>query len=570
LAALGIAVIVTFRETIIQQLPFGSEKFLLAIVGTVVTLLGAVIKMNSRTAQNKNADYLRPISWRWVAAGVFVAAISAWAVTSWLLSIAGDDPGRKLDAIKTGLTVGAGAGGIIALLVATRRQWLQERTHIHDREIARATQYDATERRVTELYAKAAEQLGSEKAAVRLAGLYSLERLAQNHEEYRQTIVSVLCAYLRMKITDDASAASSSLSEQEQQVRLTAQDILTRHLHYDQEAESSEFWPGMSLVLDGAHLISFRLDGAKIDSASFADCIFQGGGRFFGTAFEGPATFRGAVFSGVTSFSECVFGGTARFSEARFQEAVAFRRATFKEQAVFVAVEFGQSVTFASSRFDNLAKFTSVKFVDSARFSGSTFGGIADFEDACFEAEAIFSATEFYKLANYRRCKFLASSKFRGATFHGRTTFKRVQFDLRATYEGCTFANVALFGGSVFAGRADFRKITFLDLASFSGVEFKFAARFEGSYFDRANFASAVFFGRAGFGESTFAGEGQFRNVQFLGLIKFNGDAQSADVDFAGSFSEGANIGECILPFGWQIADDGSRRSFVHLSSVQP
>ena len=49
-----------------------------------------------------------------------------------------------------------------------------------------------------ELYAEAVEQLGHEKAPVRLGALYSLLRLAQDDPERRQTIVNVTCAYLRM------------------------------------------------------------------------------------------------------------------------------------------------------------------------------------------------------------------------------------------------------------------------------------------------------------------------------------------------------------------------------------
>ena len=51
---------------------------------------------------------------------------------------------------------------------------------------------------VTELYTKAVEQLGSDKAPVRLGGLYALERLAQDNPAQHQTIVNVICAYLRM------------------------------------------------------------------------------------------------------------------------------------------------------------------------------------------------------------------------------------------------------------------------------------------------------------------------------------------------------------------------------------
>src|SRR3712207_12355 len=54
---------------------------------------------------------------------------------------------------------------------------------------------------VTESYAKAVEQLGHDQAPVRLGAMYSLERLAQDNPPRRQTIVDVLCAYLRMPYT---------------------------------------------------------------------------------------------------------------------------------------------------------------------------------------------------------------------------------------------------------------------------------------------------------------------------------------------------------------------------------
>ena len=101
---------------------------------------------------------------------------------------------RAIDAIRTGLSAAVGTGGAFALLLAFRRQRSTEVSAVH-------TITDATERRVTELYAKAADQLGSDKAPVRLAGLYALERLAQDNPSQRQTIVNVICAYLQMPYT---------------------------------------------------------------------------------------------------------------------------------------------------------------------------------------------------------------------------------------------------------------------------------------------------------------------------------------------------------------------------------
>jgi len=59
----------------------------------------------------------------------------------------------------------------MALLPTARRQRYTELTLVR-------TDRDATERRITELYTKAAELLGSGQVSVRMAGLYALERLA--------------------------------------------------------------------------------------------------------------------------------------------------------------------------------------------------------------------------------------------------------------------------------------------------------------------------------------------------------------------------------------------------------
>ena len=181
--------------------------------------------------------------------------ITAFVVTTWLLAIAShakpgtDQANARLDAVRTGLAAGAGAGAAVGLMLAFRRQ--------HHQEIATdLTDRDATERRITELYTKAVEQLGNDKAPVRLGGLYALERLAQDNPAHRQTIVNVICAYLRMPFSPTAPASkpepeateapeepaaetetrtdgTGDTWQQERQVRLTAQRILAEHLRDD-------------------------------------------------------------------------------------------------------------------------------------------------------------------------------------------------------------------------------------------------------------------------------------------------------------------------------------------------
>src|SRR4029450_9487158 len=53
------------------------------------------------------------------------------------------------------------------------------------------------------------EQLGHEKAPVRLGALYSLDHLAQDNPQYRQTVVDVFCAYMRMPSTAPGSSLAA-------------------------------------------------------------------------------------------------------------------------------------------------------------------------------------------------------------------------------------------------------------------------------------------------------------------------------------------------------------------------
>jgi hypothetical protein len=87
----------------------------------------------------------------------------------------------RLDALKIGLSIGVGSGGVVALYLSWRRQDSTERTLAHQQDVhtatmahqdrvARATEHDAAERRLSELYLKAVEQLGSSQAAVRQGG----------------------------------------------------------------------------------------------------------------------------------------------------------------------------------------------------------------------------------------------------------------------------------------------------------------------------------------------------------------------------------------------------------------
>jgi hypothetical protein len=128
---------------------------------------------------------------------VVVAVVSGWLLWS---AYGGGTPAdiARLDAVRTTATIVLGTGGAAALLLTARRQRSAEQTLEHQREVAAITERDNLERRITELYAKAAEHLGSDKAPVRLAGVYALERLGQDNPSQRESVMSLFGAYLRM------------------------------------------------------------------------------------------------------------------------------------------------------------------------------------------------------------------------------------------------------------------------------------------------------------------------------------------------------------------------------------
>ncbi|WP_410607643.1 pentapeptide repeat-containing protein [Amycolatopsis sp. lyj-109] len=294
------------------------------------------------------------LNWRWIA----VTAVAVAAVTGGLLWLFLAWSGRpeapvRIDAVKTAFGIGAGAGGVFALWLATRRQRTLELQLAETTRVASVTERDLEERRVTELYTKAVEQLGSEKAPVRLGGLYALERLGQDNPKQRQTIVNVLCAYLRMPFegpehgirgADAVQRAGDAIGYDaaELQVRLAAQELLKTHLAADHPA----FWPGMSIDLQRATLVDFRLSGCAVVVADFSHAKFIGSVHIRGTTFAQKAGFYGSTFTSLANFDRSVFAegayfswatfeGVARFARTRSEGGLRFHHTTFAAEAVF-------------------------------------------------------------------------------------------------------------------------------------------------------------------------------------------------------------------------------------------
>jgi pentapeptide repeat protein len=328
-------------------------------------------------ARQRPSEPGRPLTIRVIVlGGVFVGLVGAGAVVALLYFYGGgtDRDRAGLDVVRTAGTLVVGAGGAIALLLTARRQRSTELTLEHQRQVAAAAERDAVEQRVTELYTHAVDQLGNDKAPVRLGGLHALERLAQNNPDQRQTIVDVICAYLRMPYAPPADAAPAEAHaryenrRQELQVRLTAQRILAAHLQPD---ATDAFWDEIDdLDLSEAHLYRLDLSGCHIQKAQFDRAQFSGYAVFNRAQFSGDAVFNGAQFGGDAWFGGARFSGNAEFDVAQFSRGVMFSEAQFNGYAVFGGAQFNGYAVFSGAQFSGNAVF------GGAQFSGYTvFGG---------------------------------------------------------------------------------------------------------------------------------------------------------------------------------------------------
>ena len=248
-------------------------------------------------------------------------------------------------------------------------------------------------------YTTAIEQLSSDKASIRLGGVYTLvglvdewladDKTIPNIEERRkegQVIINNLCAYIRSpfllaerakqldapyakdlqknfggdieKFNEDKQyfAQEKAALEEERQVRQSIIKEMREHL--SKNYSKSSFWSDLDYDFSNAHFFY---------PVNFNDSYFGASLNFFGATFT------------ETDFSEATFTQNANFS-----------RATFTQNANFFGATFTQA-NFIGATFTERADFFEATFTQNANFSRATFTERADFSRAIFHSEPSFT-----------------------------------------------------------------------------------------------------------------------------------------------------------------------------------
>lgn len=200
--------------------------------------------------------------------------------------------------------VGLIVGGLIAILLAMWRSRVAER------------QADTSQQGLLyDRYQRGAEMLGSEILAVRMAGIYALQRLAEeNPEEYHLQIMQLFCAFVRNP-TQSGETLTHKIHETEERpiLREDIQTILTAigtrgNKAIALEKADSRFY----LNLFAANLRGARMASHNFSGALLAECNLT-------HADLDRAKFIGVEFFGADlSSSSLVF---ADFSEAQMEQS---------------------------------------------------------------------------------------------------------------------------------------------------------------------------------------------------------------------------------------------------------
>ncbi|MGW7821949.1 pentapeptide repeat-containing protein [Streptomyces puniciscabiei] len=254
----------------------------------------------------------------------------------------GEAPGAPWWAVPAATLI----GGVIAWFAA----WSSAR------QLRRSAQEELRHeqgRLLNERFATAAQLLGQEEPACRLAGVHAMAGLADDwaKREHRQTCIDVLCAYLRMPYPaeppESAPIQERSAWQANREVRHTVIRVIRDHLD-PRISGSAASWEGYD----------FDFTGTVFDGGSFRGARFTSGYVSFRRAefTRGLVSFRGAMFAGgnVTFNSATFAASRVGFLAAQFIGGdVCFDYATFPGGYVtFRDAEFtGGTVSFRGTKF---------------------------------------------------------------------------------------------------------------------------------------------------------------------------------------------------------------------------
>ena len=326
----------------------------------------------------------------------------------------------------------------------------------NDREHLRQVRADRRER-----YTKAVEQLGDEKAPIRMGGVYTLvglvdewleeENLSESERvKEGQVIINNLCAYIRSPFT-----LASHYDE------LSQNTPLSEGIYKDKE---QEFYADKATLDSEADVrlgiikeIHDRLQGSgKNAPGAWSDFEYDFSGstffytidltnsyyakpiNFSGSTYEGEANFTGSTYKSWANFSNSTYEGWAYFSNSTYQGWADFHGSTYKGWADFHGSTYKGWANFSNSTYKDWANFTGSTYKGEANFTGSTYQGWADFSNSTYKGWAYFTGSTYKGEANFTDSTYQGEADFSGSIFCSEIYFGySTHSDSSSRFTGC-------------------------------------------------------------------------------------------------------------------------------------
>ena len=234
-----------------------------------------------------------------------------------------------------------------------------------------------------ERYTKAVEQLGDEKAPVRMGGVYTLVGLVDEwlEEEFirkyedrlkeGQVIINNLCAYIRSPFT--LASHYDELMQDTPDAEGVYQDKV-QEFYADKATLDSETDVRLSIIKE----IHDRLQGSgKNTPGAWSDFEYD----FSGSTFFYPIDLTNSYYAKPINFSGSTYKGWANFSNSTYKGETYFTDSTYKDVA-----------DFSRSTYQALADFGGSTYQGGAHFAISTYNDVADFSGSIFYQKVYFGA----------------------------------------------------------------------------------------------------------------------------------------------------------------------------------
>ena len=285
-----------------------------------------------------------------------------------------------------------------------------------------------------ERYTKAVEQLGDEKAPVRMGGVYTLAGLVdewleeESIEKYEdrlkegQVIINNLCAYIRSPFT-----LASRYDE------LSKDNPISEGIYKDNQqkfySDKAELKAEADVRLGIIQEIHDRLQGPEENTpGTWSDFEYDfSGSTFFypvdltKSYYTKPVNFSGSIYKGEADFSDSIYEGEANFSNSAYEKGVIFStfgsRSTYKGKADFSDSTYKGKANFSNSTYKGKANFSDSTYQALADFSDSAYQDVADFSDSAYQDVADFSCSTYQGEANFRRSTYQGEANFRRSTY---------------------------------------------------------------------------------------------------------------------------------------------------------